>query len=529
MVVVALNTPMLACPGTRHAVAAGDPLLHGMIPMPLSFPVRKRTRIVSHRPIHYHQFRRRVGITVPIKEQQQLRGPAKHAGGGVALQDSPNTDDRFSASRDYVEKASAAIPGAVNSNIRLASFPVPLCFERGRGAHLFDLDGSRYIDYALGMGPAILGHAPKAVCDAVAKSLSQGQMLGGQHRYELELANRIKCMIPDAERVRVGMSGSEVVQAAIRVSRAFTGKRKYIKFEGQYHGWFDNVLLSFAPPVDHEDKESSAWREPHLESRGQAESVAEDVIVLPWNDTDAVKSVLDAHGHDVAAIVTEPAMCNTGAIAPAPGYLETLRDLARSNEAVLIFDEVITGFRLALGGGQEKFGVTADLATFAKAMAGGFPISALAGRAEIMDLFGTGAVNHSGTYNASIPSVAASIATLDLLSAGNGEAIRKLDRQGEMLMEGLRRCAKDRKSNLQVQGFGPCFSTFFSDFGPVTDYRSYRRTDLNKQAKFLEHLVVAGVRPTSRGTWFISTAHSDEDIEETVAAAGLALDAMETG
>ena len=464
-----------------------------------------------------------------MKEPRKLTEPAKPAGGGVALQDSPNVDDRFTASKDYVEKASASIPGAVNSNIRLASFPVPLCFERGRGAHLFDIDDNRYIDYALGMGPAILGHAPQAVCDAVAKSLSEGQMLGGQHRYELELAHRIRSMIPNAERVRVGMSGSEVVQAAIRVSRALTGKRKYIKFEGQYHGWFDNVLLSFAPPVDQGTMASSTRREPHLETRGQVESAAEDVIVLPWNDTDAVKSVLDAHGRDVAAIITEPAMCNTGAIAPAPGYLEALRDLARSNDAVLIFDEVITGFRLALGGGQEKFGVTADLATFAKAMAGGFPVSALTGRAQIMDLFGTGAVNHSGTYNANVPSVVASIATLDLLSAGNGEAIRELDRKGEMLMEGLRRCAVDRKSNLRVQGFGPCFSTFFSDFGAVTDYRSYRRTDLTKQARFLEHMVIAGVRPTSRGTWFISTAHSEDDIEETVAAAGHALDAMMAG
>ena len=438
------------------------------------------------------------------------------------MENAPKVYDRFAASRDYVERASASIPGAVNSNIRLASFPVPLCFERGQGAYLYDLDDNRYIDYALGMGPAVLGHAPTAVCDAVANSLSLGQMLGGQHRHELALADRITRMIPNAERVRVGMSGSEVVQAAIRVSRAFTGKRKYIKFEGQYHGWFDNVLLSYAPPVKIGSESSTSCLEPHLETRGQAESVAEDVIVLPWNDVEAVKSVLGAEGQDVAAIVTEPAMCNTGAIAPAPGYLEALRDLASLHGVVLIFDEVITGFRLALGGGQEKFGVSSDLATFAKAMAGGFPVSALTGRAEIMDLFGTGAVNHSGTYNANVPSVAAAIATLDLLAAGNGEAIRELDRRGERLMEGLRRCAADRKSNLKVQGFGPCFSTFFSDLTEVSDYQSYRRTDLNRQARFLEHLVVAGVRPTSRGTWFISTAHSDDDIEE-----GNALDAME--
>ncbi|MDE0111235.1 MAG: aspartate aminotransferase family protein [Albidovulum sp.] len=448
-------------------------------------------------------------------------------GGTVTLQYAPKVGDLFAESRNYVERASATIPGAVNSNIRLAGFPFPLCFERGQGAYLFDLDGNRFIDYALGMGPAVLGHAPPVVCDAVANSLSRGQMLGGQHRQELLLAERIKRLVPNAERVRVGMTGSEAVQAAIRVSRAFTGKRKFVKFEGQYHGWFDNVLLSYAPPGDQAALDSTDRSRPHLETDGQAESVTGDAIVLPWNDTAAVRSALGAHGDEVAAIVTEPAMCNTGAIAPAPGYLESLRDMASSHNVVLIFDEVITGFRLALGGGQEKFGVSADLATFAKAMGAGFPVSALTGRGEIMDLFGTGKVNHSGTYNANIPSVAAAIASLDLLGAEKGKAIREIDRRGETLMEGLRRSAAKRKSNLRVQGFGACFSTFFSDLAKVTDYRSYRRTDLNKQAKFLEHMVVAGIRPTSRGTWFISAAHSDDDIEDTVAAADNALGAIE--
>ena len=188
--------------------------------------------------------------------------------------DSTDPGSRFAASRAYADEASLIIPGSVNSNIRLAGFPFPLCFERGEGAYLFDLDGNRFIDYALGMGPAVLGHAPPAICDAVARSLAQGQMLGGQHRYELTLAQKLKSAVPSAEQVRVGMTGSEVVQAALRVSRAFTGKRKFIKFEGQYHGWFDNVLISYAPPLGETSAEKSALSPPHLETAGQAESVA---------------------------------------------------------------------------------------------------------------------------------------------------------------------------------------------------------------------------------------------------------------
>ena len=316
-----------------------------------------------------------------------------------------------------------------------------------------------------------------------------------------------------------------MVQAALRVSRAFTGERKFIKFEGQYQGWFENVLISFAPPVDQSPIGSTEQSEPHLETRGQAGSVADDVIVLPWNDAMAVEAALEAHGTEIAAILTEPAMCNTGSIAPVAGYLESLRELADLHDVVLIFDEVISGFRLAMGGGQQRFGVTADLATFAKAIGGGFPIAAMTGRAEIMDLFGTGAVNHSGTYNANVQSVSAAIASLDLLGANGCQAFDELERRGNMLMDGIRGIAAGMDASLRVQGFGACFSTFFSDIAEVSDYRSYRCADTARLNAFMEQLVMRGIRPTSRGTWFMSTAHTDADIEETVAAFGSALSA----
>lgn len=428
---------------------------------------------------------------------------------------------RFSASQAYNADASQVISGGVNSNVRLAGFPMPLCFERGEGAHLYDIDGNRFIDYVLGMGPTILGHAPRAVCDAVAKSLSNGQMLGGQHKAELELARKLTACIPSAELVRIGMTGSEVVQAALRVARAFTGRRKFIKFEGQYHGWFDNVLISHRPPAS--ERANDIPRQPQLETAGQVSSVTTDIVVLPWNDIDAVRQVVATIGGEIAAIITEPVMCNTGVILPRAGYLEALRELATEHGIVLIFDEVITGFRLAVGGAQEHFGITPDLSTFAKAMASGFPISALVGCADIMSLFAEGRVNHSGTYNASLPSIFAAMATLDAIAANDGFILSDIERRGQQLIEGIRKIARDNRSDLKVQGYGACFNIFFSDDDHIWDCVAYSRTNLQKQRQLLTELVSSGIRPTSRSTWFVSAAHTGADVDETLEAVARAM------
>lgn len=433
----------------------------------------------------------------------------------------------FTTSAAYNREAASLIAGSVNSNVRLVGAPFPLCFDHAEGAHLFDIDGNRHIDYALGMGPDILGHGPKPVCDAVARSLSQGQMFAGQHRAELDLARLLNQHIPSAELVRVGVTGSEVVQAALRLARAHTGRTRFIKFEGQYHGWFDNVLISHSPRVATADETLPLPRPPHLETKGQLANVGDDIIVLPWNDAEALELVLNKYGHEVAAVITEPALCNTGAIAPRPGYLERMRDLTEKHGVVLIFDEVITGFRLGVGGAQQRFGVTPDLSTFAKAMAGGFPVAALVGKRALMEQFGTGAVNHSGTYNANVPSVVASIATIETLAANGGAALAFAEATGEALMAGLRDIAASVGVNLVVQGYGTCFNTFFSDTGAVYDYQSYKQTDLGKQQAFLSALVHRGVRPTNRGTWFVSTAHNDTDVTETLDVVGDVLSALD--
>jgi glutamate-1-semialdehyde 2,1-aminomutase len=417
------------------------------------------------------------------------------------------------ASEAYDRQAGQCIPGGVNSNVRLAA--PRLCFTRGAGCHLYDLDGNDYIDYALGMGPTILGHAHPVVVKAVKECLDLGQVLAGQHPYELQLAQLLITCIPSARRVRIGLSGSEVVQAALRVARAHTRRSAIIKFEGQYHGWFDSVLVNHSGPPN--DPAGPVPFPVHLQTEGQAKSATVDTYVLPWNDLSAVSRLLKGRGDEIAALITEPIMCNSGVIFPREGYLQGLRELCDHYGVVLIFDEVITGFRVGLSGGQGQYGVTPDLSTFAKAMGGGFPVAALVGKAEIMDRFGTGAVNHSGTYNSNLVSLAAGIATIKELSANDGLLLRKIAELGQELMSGIRDAACRHGSNLKVQGHGSVFNTFFSDAPEMFDYASFKRSDADRLKAFLDALLSVGIRPTPRGTWFISAAHSLADVERTLA------------
>ncbi len=430
---------------------------------------------------------------------------------------------RYARSVALYAEACAALAGGVSSNFRLGGQPVPLFFERGEAARLYDVDGNVYLDYALGMGPNILGHAPASVNRAVAEMLPRGQLFAGQHRPEVELARRVQEYVPCAELVRFGLSGSEMVQAALRLARAYTGRPKVVKFEGHYHGWFDTILVGVAPPLDGpESKDAFAL---DLPSAGQSRAAAEDVAVLPWNDPEAVRRYLEAHADGTAAVIMEPILCNTGVIDPRPGYLDEVRGLCDHYGVVLIFDEVITGFRVGLGGAQRRLGVTPDLAVFAKALGAGFPIAALAGRQPIMELAGNGSVLHGGTFNANLVSVTAALATLGELSRDAGRVYVEMEERGGRLIRGLRALAERAHVPLLVQGVGTVFNTTFTDQPAVTDYRSYRRSDLARQRRFLLELQHHGVRPTSRGTWFLSTAHTDADIEATLSVAETVLSA----
>ena len=427
-----------------------------------------------------------------------------------------------SKSQHYHELAEARIAGGVNSNVRLRAIP-PICFSSGKGARLTDLDGNIYLDYALGMGPNILGHAPPVVVAEVARTLTLGQLFAGQQVLELQLAQALRSCVSSAELVRIGLSGSEMVQAAIRVARAHTGRSEIIKFEGHYHGWFDNIFVNVSSSAAPEG--STIPRPRHLQSAGQSPYASVDVSVLPWNDFEAVERYVKENAERIAAIITEPVMLNTGGILPKEGYLEHLRKVATAHGVVLIFDEVITGFRVALGGAQALYGVTPDLSIFAKAMGAGFPVSALAGRRDIMELFASGRVNHSGTYNANVPSMSAALAALGALSAGGGAAYERMNARGAALMDGIAAAARQQGVDLQVSGLPTAFHTCFASH-PIHDYVSYMRADQERLSAFLLALLKCRIRPTGRGTWFLSTEHTEKDIEATLEGVRQALQGL---
>jgi glutamate-1-semialdehyde 2,1-aminomutase len=423
-------------------------------------------------------------------------------------------------------RAAATLPGGVSSNFRLGGVPVPLSWASGSGAHLIDVDGNEYVDYVLGMGPAILGHAHPALVHAVEDALKLGQTLAGQTTLEVELAEMIVSLVPSAEQVRLASSGSEAVQLALRLARAATGRPLVLKFEGHYHGWFDSILVSTNPPISRIGSVHSPT--PYIQSAGQSIVAASETRVLPWNDAQAVEGFLQLHGHETAAVIMEPILCNTSVVMPRDGYLEQVRRLCHEYGVVLIFDEVITGFRLGPGGAQGLLGVLPDLTTLGKALGGGFPIAAVTGPRSLMELtVGSPPAIHGGTYNANLPATSAALACLRMLSQQESNPYQSLFAMGERLMEGLREIGGSTQPRLQVQGTGPVFNTYFTDGGAVTDFRSYQSTDLERQRRFLHQLQNRGVRVTSRGTWFLSTVHSDADINATLEAAAEAIADLE--
>ena len=418
---------------------------------------------------------------------------------------------RFERSRRLIAEASRYLPGGVNSNFRLGMVPTPLVFERGEGPYLYDVDGNRLIDYYLGMGPMILGHNPEPVLSAVREQLGAGILFAGQTAIEQEAARLVCDMVPCADRVRFNCTGSEVVQAALRLSRAATGRSIVIKFEGHYHGWFDNVLWSVAPSPDQYGPVDAPASIPA--SAGQDLLAGRHTEVLPWNNLELLSARLKRG--DVAAVIMEPAMCNTSTIFPAEGYLEGVREVCSDMGTVLIFDEVITGFRVAPGGAQQYFGVTPDLATFGKAIANGFPVSCLAGRGDLMDML-VADVMHGGTYNAQPASMAAVIATLTELD--KEETFDVLNARGNRLMVGIARALKEADIQARVAGLPQIFHVGFGVDDPVVDYRSSLQADREQYIKFTEALHYKGVRALERGAWFLSTAHTDGVIDATIEA-----------
>ncbi|MFV2068207.1 MAG: aspartate aminotransferase family protein, partial [Pirellulales bacterium] len=342
---------------------------------------------------------------------------------------------KFDQSQQLYERACRTCPGGIHSNVRKNWNPAPMFYERGEGSHVWDVDGNEFIDYVLARGPLLLGHSPRNVIEAAARQMHRGLMYAGQHLLEIEAAEKFCHMVPGADVVRFATSGSEAIHGAIRLARAVTGRTKIVHFEGHYHGWFDNVFWNFAPPLSEAGPRESP--RPIPVSKGQPLSDGEHLVIRPWNDLDLVADAFERHPGQIAAVLTEPIMCNSGCVLPQSGYLAGLRELCTRHGTLLIFDEVITGFRASLGGAQQLFGVTPDLATFAKGMAAGFPVSAIAGDRETMQPLGDLSVTHSGTYNSNGPCMAASLAAMEMLDANDGAALEQAHAIGRQLMEGI--------------------------------------------------------------------------------------------
>lgn len=417
---------------------------------------------------------------------------------------------RFEESARQIAANARYMAGGVNSNFRLGMAPGPLVFERGEGAYLVDVDGNRIIDYYCGMGATVLGHTPAGVIEAVRRQAERGILFAGQAPIEHEAAKLICERIPSAERLRFGSSGSEVAQAAFRLARAATGRRTIIKFEGHYHGWFDNILWSTAPGLNAAGPSDAPT--PVAGSRGQDLAAGDGLSILGWNDLAALEARL-ACG-DVAAVMMEPAMCNQGAIAPLPGYLEGALAACRKHGALLIFDEVITGFRLGRGGAQERFGITPDLTILAKAIANGFPVAAVAGRAELVDMFADG-VLHGGTFNAQPIAMAALVATQQALTP---EHYERSSAHGQHLQDGIRAILAEAGVKAQVAGFPLMFHIAFGLDAPARDYRDVAAADKAAYSRFALALLKRGVRVLERGAWFVSSEHDAAVVDSTLEA-----------
>lgn len=399
------------------------------------------------------------------------------------------------------------IPGGVNSNVRLVAFPTPLTFVRAQGSHIWDVDGNEYVDYAMGMGPHILGHNPEPVWRAIQGSASSGQLFAGQTQEEGELAELLVAQIPWIDQVRFGLSGTEMDLLAVRIARAVTGRQKVVRFDGHYHGWLDPLFITGFDPS------TSA---PKL-SPGQSNALASDVLVCPWNDLDALTRMVLEHSGDIAAVLMEPIMCNTGLIEPIPGFLESVRELCDSWGIILIIDEVITGFRMGLQGAQAASSIQGDLTIYAKAIASGYPLAALGGRRDLMQSVSLGGVNHSGTYNTGVMQVVAGLATVRHLVETNPYAM--IIERGRQLRDSVNEVAMRRGVDLVCEGPGPMLQLRFGSANPPTNAGSFAAmNDPIRLSALNGQLQQRGVRLTSRGLMFLSAAHTNSDIDMTVEA-----------
>ena len=426
-----------------------------------------------------------------------------------------NREMRIQKSKALYERSVRRIPGGVNSPVRFFE-PYPFFTSHASGSKLYDVDGNVFIDYCLAYGPLFLGHAHPEVMAAVNMQLQKGTVYGTPSEAEVELSEIVADVVPCVESLRLVNSGTEATMHAIRLARGYTGKDKIIKFEGCYHGAHDSVLVNAGSG-------GSIFGVPS--SLGVPEAVAKNTIVLPFNNVGLLEEVVCQNREEISAVIVEPVIGNAGVILPQQDYLRNLRKITKENDILLIFDEVITGFRLALGGAQEYFGVKPDLVTFGKILGGGFPIGAYGGKKDIMEnVSPLGNVYQAGTMSGNPISVTAGLSTLSILRRQKNKLYPRLAKNGERISKGIRDSAKDERLDVQVNCVGSMFQIFFTS-RPVFDYRTAQCSNKVQFKAYQKQLMKMGVfvPPSQFETCFLSSAHTDEDLDKTLEAIASAL------